>query len=297
MFKACFGNYWRNLKYTFIELGFMYLALMFGFDVFFKKLGFGFEQFKEAFMQMMETQNTDLFIEGLKEIANGFLHGAIWFFAMQLIGILLGYIVIMLMARTDIERRNIFKVLWGALLDAVVLAVVVMITTLLLKVASWGGILAIILFFPLYSLGTLFGSYFNHGIRHVKFGNAVSIKNVIKLTLCNILIVAISVGVGLLCLLVFNVIISIMMTIGLTVVALVTISLNADSYVNRVLAAAKEHEKIADIIEKARYGTGEQPKVEEKIEEPKEEQSKVEDIKEEKEPKVINDNSFEHIKR
>ena len=54
MFKACFGNYWKSLKYTFVELGFMYLALMFGFDIFFKKLGYGFEQFKAAFSQMVE---------------------------------------------------------------------------------------------------------------------------------------------------------------------------------------------------------------------------------------------------
>ncbi len=267
MFKACFGNYWKSLKYTFVELGFMYLALMFGFDIFFKKLGYGFEQFKAAFSQMVEMGDTELIIEGLQQIAESFMHGAIWFFAVQLLGILLGYILIMLMMRTDIEKRNIFKVLLSAIIDAAILALVIVISSLIAKVASWGGILALVLFFPLYSLGTLFGSYINHGIKHVKFGNAVSIKNALKLTLCNIIIMIISICVGLLCLVTFDIIIGIMMIIALSVMSIATVSLNADSYVNRVLAAAKEHEKIDDVIEKARYGSGEQPVVENKKDE------------------------------
>ena len=251
MFKACFLNFFKNLKYVLVEMGVMYFALLLGFDYFFRKIGAGFEAFKEAFDQMMANEEPEMLIEGFTEIAEGFMQGAALFFIIQLLGLLVGYVLIMLFSRSEIERRNIFKVLLNAIVDGIILVVFIILLTWISSLASWGGILALLLFLPLYSAGTLFGSYVNHGLKAVTFKKAVSFRNIIKLSICNLLIVVATIVLALLCWAVFNVIIAIVLGISIFVVDICTISLNADSFVVALVAESNAKEAIIDAKDKA----------------------------------------------
>ena len=298
MFKTCFINFVRNLKYIFVELGFMYLALMLGIDLFVKRVGIGINEFKEAFTQMWESGNLDLFLEGVQKVFQSLLTGVIGFFVVQLLGLVLGYILIMIFIRTDIERRNIFKVLLSAIVDGVILVLFFMLMTFILKQASWGVIVGLLLFLPLYSLVTLAGSYINHGLATINFRSAVSIKNIIKLSTINLLTIAATILLGLLFMTIFNIFVGIVLTVALFIVGICTISLNADSYVTEIVAKRKIElqvnkatlavvENIDNVAEKAfdepQPNIEEQPKVEEQIKDeplPKaEEQPKVEETK------------------
>ena len=244
MFKACFKNFFSNLKYVFVEIGFMYLFLLFGFDVFFRQLGIGFDQLKEAFSQLLETGNFDMIEKGFEELLTGITGGAAGFIAIQVLGLLLGFILMMLMMRKEVEKRNIFKVLLSAIVDALILAAFIAIVVLITSAAEWGGIVVILIFLPLYSIMTLFGSYVNHGMKAVQFKKAVSFRNMFKLAICNFFIILLTLGIGALCGLIFNVIIGLTAIVALFMVGICVISLNADSFVVSLVENAKVDEKI-----------------------------------------------------
>ena len=265
MFKACFKNFFSNLKYVFVEIGFMYLFLLFGFDVFFRQLGIGFDQLKEAFSQLLETGNFDMIEKGFEELLTGITGGAAGFIAIQVLGLLLGFILMMLMMRKEVEKRNIFKVLLSAIVDALILAAFIAIVVLITSAAEWGGIVVILIFLPLYSIMTLFGSYVNHGMKAVQFKKAVSFRNMFKLAICNFFIILLTLGIGALCGLIFNVIIGLTAIVALFMVGICVISLNADSFVVSLVENAKVDEK----IEKAKQEIAN--KKEEIKDEPKEE--------------------------
>ena len=252
MFKACFKNFYKNIKYVFVEVGFMYIALLFGFEIFIKKLGIGFDQFKEAFYQMIEAQNPELIEEGLQKILESFSSGIVGFVAIQVIGLLVGFVLMMIMMKSDIERRNIFKVLLGVVIDAVVLAIFIAIILLLSSVATWGGVLAIVLFLPLYSLLTLLGSYVNHGLKLVSFKHVVSFRNIIKLSLCDILTIVFVILVGMLIALISNIIIGLTLMVALIMVGICIFTLNADSYVISLVENVKVNKKIEKAMDVAR---------------------------------------------
>ena len=281
MFKACFKNFFSNLKYVFVEIGFMYLFLLFGFDVFFRQLGIGFDQLKEAFSQLLETGNFDMIEKGFEELLTGITGGAAGFIAIQVLGLLLGFILMMLMMRKEVEKRNIFKVLLSAIVDALILAAFITIVVLITSAAEWGGIVVILIFLPLYSIMTLFGSYVNHGMKAVQFKKAVSFRNMFKLAICNFFIILLTLGIGALCGLIFNVIIGLTAIVALFMVGICVISLNADSFVVSLVENAKVDEK----IEKAKQEIAD--KKEEIKDEPKEEkiEAKEKKIAEPKEAK------------
>ena len=294
MFKACFGNFIKNLKYVFVELGFMYLALMIGIDVFAKKMGIGFSQFKDAFLQMLETQDFSLFMEGINKIVEGFTSGIVGFFVIQLLGIVLGYILIMLMIRTDVERRNIFKVLLSAVVDGVILVLFILAMVGIGKVAEWGSILALLLFLPLYSLATLLGSYINHGMKLLTFRSIVSIKNILKLSIYNFIIILLTIALGILCVFITNIFVGLILMFALFMIGIATISLNADSFVNRVLTEKKivrrieiESDKLLKEGLGGNYGDVKIEKLANQQEETTENPPIVEDVKEEQ-PKADN---------
>ncbi len=244
MFKACFNNFLRNLKYVFIEVGFMYLALLLGFDLFFRRVGIGFEALKEAFLQLFETGEPTLLEEGFTRVMEMLAEGAAGFIAIQIAGLLVGFILMMVMMRSDVERRNIFKVLLNAFVDAIILAIFIAIVVLLSSVAEWGGIIAAVLFLPLYSIMTLFGSYVNHGMKAVEFKKAVSFRNMFKLAICDFIIILMIVGLAALIGLIFNAIIGLTLLVSLVMVGVCVISLNADSFVVALVENAKVDKKI-----------------------------------------------------
>lgn len=244
MFKACFNNFLRNLKYVFIEVGFMYLALLLGFDLFFKRIGIGFDAIKEAFSQFLETGEPTLFEEGFTRVMEMLAEGAGGFIAIQIAGLLVGFILMMVMMRSDVERRNIFKVLLNAFVDAIILAIFIAIVVLLSSVAEWGGIIAAVLFLPLYSIMTLFGSYVNHGMKAVEFKKAVSFRNMFKLAICDFIIILMIIGLAALIGLIFNAIIGLTLLVSLVMVGVCVISLNADSFVVALVENAKVDKKI-----------------------------------------------------
>ncbi len=244
MFKACFNNFLRNLKYVFIEVGFMYLALLLGFDLFFKRIGIGFDAIKEAFSQFLETGEPTLFEEGFTRVMEMLAEGAGGFIAIQIAGLLVGFILMMVMMRSDVERRNIFKVLLNAFVDAIILAIFIAIVVLLSSVAEWGGIIAAVLFLPLYSIMTLFGSYVNHGMKAVEFKKAVSFRNMFKLAICDFIIILMIVGLAALIGLIFNAIIGLTLLVSLVMVGVCVISLNADSFIVALVENAKVDKKI-----------------------------------------------------
>ena len=273
MFKACFKNFFSNLKYVFVEIGFMYLFLLFGFDVFFRQLGIGFDQLKEAFSQLLETGNFDMIEKGFEELLTGITGGAAGFIAIQVLGLLLGFILMMIMMRKEVEKRNIFKVLLSAIVDALILAAFIAIVVLITSAAEWGGIVVILIFLPLYSIMTLFGSYVNHGMKAVQFKKAVSFRNMFKLAICNFFIILLTLGIGALCGLIFNVIIGLTAIVALFMVGICVISLNADSFVVSLVENAKVDEK----IEKAKQEIAN--KKEEIKDEPKEEKIEAKEKK------------------
>ena len=241
MFKACFNNFLRNLKYVFIEVGFMYLALLLGFDLFFKRIGIGFDALKEAFSQLLETGEPTLLEEGFTRVMEMLAEGAAGFIAIQIAGLLVGFILMMVMMRSDVERRNIFKVLLNAIVDAIILAIFIAIIILISSAAEWGGIVV-----ALYSIMTLFGSYVNHGMKAVEFKKAVSFRNMFKLAICDFIIILMIVGLAALIGLIFNAIIGLTLLVSLVMVGVCVISLNADSFVVSLVNEAKIDQKVAD---------------------------------------------------
>ncbi len=272
-----------------MEVGFMYLALLFGFDLFFRQLGIGWDQFKAAFEQLWDTGNSDLFLEGVQEVLARFAMGAVGFIVIQIVGLLVGYILISIFARTDIERKNIFKVLLSALVDALILAALIAIIILLLQVAPWVDIIIVILFLPAHSTATLLASYLNHGLKLVGIKRIITLKNVVKLSVCNLVAFIAFILLGMLCALIFNAMIGITLTVALLIVGVCTISLNADSYMNSVIEAAKTNKQLQEAIEAAKSekyatlaeikcGKMEEVKIEDKKEE-KPEDKKKEEVK------------------
>ncbi len=275
MFKACFNNFLRNLKYVFIEVGFMYLALLLGFDLFFRRVGIGFEALKEAFLQLFETGEPTLLEEGFTRVMEMLAEGAAGFIAIQIAGLLVGFILMMVMMRSDVERRNIFKVLLNAFIDAIILAIFITIIILISSAAEWGGIVVAVLFLPLYSIMTLFGSYVNHGMKAVEFKKAVSFRNMFKLAICDFVIILMIVGLAALIGLIFNAIIGLTLLVSLVMVGVCVISLNADSFVVALVENAKVDKKIEtakqENIDKKEEPKAEQQEIkEEQKDEPKE---------------------------
>ena len=251
MFKVCFRNLYKNFKYVFVEIGFMYLALMLGFDLFVKKVGIGFSEFIDAFKQLADSGNVDLLEEGFNKIVQRFAEGAEGFFAIQIVGLVLVFILVMFMMRSNVEKRNIFKLILSTIVDAIIIAILIILCTLLMQAASWGPIVVLILFLPLYSLFTLVSSYINHGLKLVDFKKAVSFSNIMKLAIGNFITIVVLIAVGLLVFLITNVLVGLTVTIALIMEGICTISLNADSYVNELVANAKVDNK----IEKAKEET------------------------------------------
>ena len=215
-----------------------------GFDLFFKRIGIGFDAIKEAFSQFLETGEPTLFEEGFTRVMEMLAEGAGGFIAIQIAGLLVGFILMMVMMRSDVERRNIFKVLLNAFVDAIILAIFIAIVVLLSSVAEWGGIIAAVLSLPLYSIMTLFGSYVNHGMKAVEFKKAVSFRNMFKLAICDFIIILMIIGLAALIGLIFNAIIGLTLLVSLVMVGVCVISLNADSFVVALVENAKVDKKI-----------------------------------------------------
>lgn len=180
----------------------------------------------------------------ISEAVNSAINGIGLFAAIlivwTIIGLLGGFFLTKFLVRRNMARRSLWKFILASVLDSVLAVALIFVSVWLEALYSAAGIIAGILSLVLLGFVSLTEAYLVHGRKKVPLKQAVSIKNILKLLLVDIIIIIITLLLSVIAFAVSNSAIGAFICLPLIEIALIVMSLNAEAYVKDLAAAYDE---------------------------------------------------------
>lgn len=163
-----------------------------------------------------------------------------------ILGFIGGYFFTKCLVRREIAKRALRKYLLVSFLDSLISATFVSLCLLILTLWKPGIIISAFLSMLLFGSIQLFEAYIVHAWKKVNIKQIISVKNIAKLYLSNVLIFILAATFVAVVILITNVLVGLFVAIALLEIAFIVIGLNAESYV-KSLANIKEETVVGKI--------------------------------------------------
>lgn len=170
--------------------------------------------------------------------------GVVAFLLMTVLGLIGGFYFTKWLIRRSIAKRSIWKFILITLFDGVMTVALVAVNVWLASLWWASAIFTSVVSVLLVGAVALLEAYLVHGRGKVEFKRVVNIKNVLKLLLTNIILLAISIALTALAVLI-NVVVGIFIGLGIITIGIIVIGLNAEAYV-KSLAQSEPEQKPAE---------------------------------------------------
>jgi len=157
--------------------------------------------------------------------------GAVGILTFGILGMVAGYYILAIFVRREMAKRALWKRFLLALAESIINSLVALFFLFITSLWRQGGILFLILALIIYGLTALFEAYLVHGLKKVQLKHIVTLVNIGKLFLTNILIFAISIAVAWLASVIVNTVTGIVVGLAILEIAVLVVNLNAEAFV------------------------------------------------------------------
>jgi hypothetical protein len=162
------------------------------------------------------------------------------FFFITIIGLVIGFFVVKILVRKELTEVKTGKLILYALLDSLFWGVFLTLITFINPLSKVVSIILMIIYVISLMFICLLEGYLFYGIKKVKFKEVMKIKNVLKLYLIALIIIAICASIVAILFLIFHPVIALYVSFPFVEIAIAAISLNAESYVVEFVNQNKE---------------------------------------------------------
>lgn len=156
--------------------------------------------------------------------------------AFAFVGLTVGYFIVKYLMRREVARRNLPKFLLGVLLDALVAALLIALTVFVTALWSPSFFISIAVIFVLSTVVSLIKAYILFGRKNMRFKELVNFKNIIALIFSDLIVFALCAALITVMFFAVNTFVAVFVGAALIQIALIVISLNAESYTADVAA-------------------------------------------------------------
>ncbi len=153
------------------------------------------------------------------------------FLVMIVVGIVVGIFVIKLLLRKELTKVNVRKLILFTLLDALFWFAIIAVLNIVGSLLSWLNIVLTILLVLGFAFICLWEGYLFYARGKIPFKKVTNIKNVLKLYLIELIILAITIAVSAFLMLIFNIFIGFYIALPFIEIGIIAISLEAENYV------------------------------------------------------------------
>lgn len=196
--------------------------------------------------------NYEVYINNITDIVMTFVNtiAALWvvFFVFVLIGIIGGYYLTKFLVRRTIAKRAWWKFFLVAVLNSVFSVGLIFACVLLVGVWSPSIFITSIVYLLLFGATSLFEAYFTYAYKKVNLTEILNIKNACFLVASNAIVMLIAIVLTVIAFLLFNVLMGLVLGLPLMEIAMLTTSMNAESYVKGYVEKKNAEKQPADAI-------------------------------------------------
>jgi len=188
-------------------------------------------------------------VEGLVTTAiSGIVMSIIFLFIMFILGIVVGIFVLKLLIRKQMTHIKIGRLILYSILDAFFWLLVILLVIALSKINKVFNVIVLVVFILSFGFICLSEGYLFYGIKKIKYRQVMNPINVLKLYAIELLILAITAVLTLLCVLLFKRVVGIYIALPFVEIGVLSISSTAESYVVHMVeksgnSRAKKEEK------------------------------------------------------
>ena len=171
------------------------------------------------------------------------------FFVLAVIGLVIGFFAVKILVRKELTEVKTGKLILYALLDSLFWGLFLILITFISGLNKIVSIIFMVIFGISLMFICLLEGYLFYGVKKVKFKEALNIKNVLKLYLVALIIIAICASIVAIFFLIFHPVIALYVSFPFVEIAIAAISLNAESYVVE-LVHQKQEKPVKELKEK-----------------------------------------------
>lgn len=184
--------------------------------------------------------NYETYIDSITKIVREFVNGlaalGIVFMLCTLLGLVSGYWLTRFLVRRTIAKRVWWKYFLVSALDSLLSATMVVLCALFIGLWAPSVFIAVLVAILLMGAASLVEAYFVHAFRKLPFRQILNPKNILSLIAANIIVFVIAVAVTVFAVTVVNAFVGVIIGLALLEIAMLTASMNAESYVINTVA-------------------------------------------------------------
>ena len=159
------------------------------------------------------------------------------------LGVIGGYFLTKHLIRKSIARRAWWKFFLVTFVDAVLTVGVAYLSVWVSELWNAGFVIALIIPPLLFGAVSLIEAYLVHGVNRMKAKEVITLQNVAKLVLTNLIIFYISIALGTIVAAIFNSVAGLIIGLSLLEIAVIVIGMNAEAYVKSLTQNVEEEKK------------------------------------------------------
>ena len=166
------------------------------------------------------------------------------FILFVILGIVLGIFTIKLLIRKELTKVKVGKLILFSVLDALFWLAYIIIVNLLSTIATWVSILVLVITVIFFTFICLIEGYLFYARKKIPFKKVVHIKNVLKLYVIELMIIAVTAAISVLLVLIFKIMIGLYIALPIIEIGIIAISLEAENYVVNMVDEISEPSNI-----------------------------------------------------
>lgn len=148
-----------------------------------------------------------------------------------ILGVIGGYFLVKCFVRRNTVKRTFKKYILANIVDTLLSFLIIFVCAWLYTLWKYSIFISVFFAFIIFGAIALFEAYIIHGRKKVNRADIVNVKNIVKLFVVDMLILAITALLVMLLILITNLYVGIFVGIALVQIAFVVIGINAESYV------------------------------------------------------------------
>lgn len=153
-----------------------------------------------------------------------------------ILGVIGGYFLVKCFVRRNTVKRTFKKYILANIVDTLLSFLIIFVCAWLYTLWKYSIFISVFFAFIIFGAIALFEAYIIHGRKKVNSADIVNVKNIVKLFVVDMLILAITALLVMLLILITNLYVGIFVGIALVQIAFVVIGINAESYVVELVA-------------------------------------------------------------
>lgn len=184
-------------------------------------------------------ENSDAYVEQISSAINSLIFSIVSTIVVTIVfaivSLFVGYFVTKSMIRREIAKRAFWKFLLVWLLESLLSTALVVLFSWLTALWLPGGAISAVVFILLSGAFSLLEAYLIHARGKIKLREILTLQNVVKLFLTNVIIFVLWGVLFLLVTLIFNPIVGTMLGLTLLEITFIVLGMNAESYVKQTI--------------------------------------------------------------